>query len=204
MSAHSRGAFSLLNTVLQHKIGDVGLIEHVTLFDADELAGPGGVTVTPKSQLLVAAGIPAANITAIEVNVRKKHTPGVEYDTIDPGCAAAIGYVRLIEDAMVTDPGVSGMVAANRAIADQLASLPLPPRGSFTSKDPTAPTSIQKFCKDHSTAIASILSRQANRNSGLLWFINTNDLARFGGFKFDFGLSAHHFIVAELAHEVTE
>jgi hypothetical protein len=204
MSAHSRGAFSLLNTVVQHKIGDVGLIEHVTLFDADELAGPGGVTVTPKSQLLVAAGIPAANITAIEVNVRKKHTPGVEYDTIDPGCAAAIGYVRLIEDAMVTDPGVSGMVAANRAIADQLASLPLPPRGSFTSKDPTAPTSIQKFCKDHSTVIASILSRQANRNSGLLWFINTNDLARFGGFKFDFGLSAHHFIVAELAQEVTE
>ena len=204
MSAHSRGAFSLLNTVVQHKIGNVGLIEHVTLFDADELAGPGGVTVTPKSELLVAAGIPAANITAIEVNVRKKHTPGVEYDTIKPGCAAAIGYVRLIQDAMVTDPGVSGKVAANRAIADQLASLPLPPRGSFTSKDPTAPGSIQKFCNDHSAAIAAILARQANRNTGLLWFINTNDLARFGGFQFDFGLSAHHFIVAELAHEATE
>jgi hypothetical protein len=204
MSAHSRGAFSLLNTVVHHKIGNVGLIEHVTLFDADELAGPGGVTVTPKSQVLVAAGIPAANITAIEVNVRKKHTPGVEYDTIDPSCAAAIGYVRLIQDAMVTDPGVSGKVAANRAIADQLTSLPLPPRGSFTSKDPAAPTSIQKFCKNHSAAIAAILARQVNRNTGLLWFININDLARFGGFQFNFGLSAHHFIVAELAHEATE
>lgn len=204
MSAHSRGAFSLLNTIMQHKLSNISLIEHITLFDADEFADPSGTTVTPKSQKLVAAGIPAANITAIEVNVRKKHTPGVEYDTIIPNCAASVGYVRLISDAMIIDPNVKQKVDANQAIADQIASLPLPPRGSFTSKDPNAPTSIQKFCNDNKTAITTILSRQVSPNTGLLWFINVNNLARFGGFKFDFGLSAHHFFVAELAHEVTE
>ena len=189
---------------MQRKITTLSLIERITLFDADEFPDSSGTTVTPKAQLLVRAGIPAAKISVLEVNVRKTHQLGVEYHTIDSGCAAAVGYVRLINDAMVTDPNVRSMVQANTAIRDQLASLPLPSCGSFTSKDPLAPTSIQAFCKSNQATITAILGRDGNRNTGLLWFINANDIARFGGYKFDRGISAHHFFVAELAHEVTE
>jgi hypothetical protein len=223
LSGHSRGGEALVRSVLEKKL-DKSKIAHITLFDTED--NPIGVekgspTLRPKSTVLVEdAKIPANNITSIEVNVRKRHTKDVRYDPIDSSCAAVVGIVRLINDALVTAPGLKAHLdptpappptappadqrkwqhAEQRkdALRRQLASLPLPPRGTFTSKDPTANGSIQKFCVEHRHEIDDI------KNHGiLLQFMNDNRIARFGE-PWSFGLAAHHFFVAELAHEVTE
>jgi hypothetical protein len=118
---------------------------------------------------------------------------------------AATGYVRLIRDAMVTQTGISAKIQANQSILNQLNSLALPPRGSFTAiAAPPGLISIQDFYTNNQAAIAAILKNQTNRQNGLLHFLNANDLARFAGFVFDQGISAHHFFAAEIAHELTD
>src|SRR5262249_27445019 len=51
---------------------------------------------------------------------------------------AAICYVRLLEDLKASRPGVARMIAANPAVANQLASITLPPRGRFSTHGPVA------------------------------------------------------------------
>jgi hypothetical protein len=128
----------------------------------------------------------------------------VTYVSLNSACMAAIGYVRLIRDAMVTQPGIDAKVQANQSILDQLNSLLLPPRSTFTAKAAPGLVSIQSFCNDNQAAITAILKNQANRQNGLLQFLNSNNLARFSGFVFDQGISAHHFFAAEIAHELTD
>ena len=117
---------------------------------------------------------------------------------------AAVGYVRLIQDSMVTKPGIAALVNANPDLTSQLASLPLPSRGEFVSGTPTAKqTSIRGFCIENASAINNILSNESKPGKGLLHFINTNNLVRFSPFQFSRGISAHHFFVAEIADELT-
>jgi hypothetical protein len=207
LSGHSRGAFSLMNSIVQRKITTLSLIDRIVLLDADDNpdpTDPAGVTRTPKVEVLKRAGIDPAKITAYEVNVRKRHVTGAKYIPLDSGSMAAIGYVRLINDASVTQPGIAGLVGSDPAIRAQLDSLPLPPRGSFTTGTAKAgQTNLQAFAASHAKEIRDILRRESTR-SGLLRFINDNNLARFAPFQFDQGISAHHFFVAELAHELTE
>jgi hypothetical protein len=207
LSGHSRGAFSLMNSVVQKTITTLSLIDRVTLLDADDnpdTTDPDRATKTPKVEILKNAGIPVSKIVAYEVNVHKRHIRGATYIGLDSGSMAAIGYVRLIQDAMVTQPGISSAVAANADIKSQLESLPLPPRGNFTTKAPDANhTSLQTFAQQHRAEIQAILSVDGTRN-GLLFFINQNNLARFEGYKFDRAVSAHHFFAAEVAHELVE
>jgi hypothetical protein len=204
LSGHSRGAFSLLNSVVQKKITTLSILDRVTLMDADE-NGPGA-----KSPMLVSAGVPVSTaagvpvIVAYEVNVRRPHTRGARYISLRSDAMAAIGYVRLIQDAMVTQAGVAGLVSANAAISTQLNSITLPPRGSFTTKGAPGLTSLQKFWADNAKALQVILTNQSNATNGLLAFLNKNDLARFSPFVFDQGISAHHFFAAEVAHELTD
>ncbi len=203
LSGHSRGAFSLLNSVVQKKITTLSLIDRVSILDADEAGA------SSKTQQLINAGVDRSKIVVYEVNVRKKHIAGATYTSMNSGCMAAVGYVRLIQDAMVTQPGIDALVAANPAIQSQLTSLPLPDRGSFTTGAVAAAAtpgreSIQTFCQTHSAAIQAILRKSTDPRSGLLAFINRNNLARFSPFVFDQGISAHHFFVAEVAHELFE
>jgi hypothetical protein len=204
LSGHSRGGESLRTTILQKAITTLSLIDRVFLLDCEDNPSPppNGPTVVPKSQQLTSAGVDPAIIVAYEVNVRKSHTSRVKYLSIDSGCSAAIGYVRLIRDAMVTQPGIDALVQANRTIVAQLDSLPLPTRGLFSTQSASGLISIQKFCSDNRAAIASILGIQTHPTNGLLSFINRNNLARFAGFTFDQGISAHHFFAAEVAHEL--
>jgi hypothetical protein len=179
----------------------------VTLLDADDNPDPKdptGATTTPKVEVLKRAGVDVFKITAYEVNVRKRHISGATYIGLDSGSVAAIGYVRLIRDAMVTQPGIEALVNGNAAIKQQLDSLPLPPRGAFTTGQPgSGQTSLQAFSQLHQPEILAILKKDSTK-TGLLTFINDNDLARFGSFKFDRGISAHHFFTAEVAHELTD
>ena len=227
LSGHSRGAFWLMNSVVQKKITALSLIDRVTLLDADDNpdpASPTHETTVPKVEMLKRAGINPAKIVAYEVNVHKRHIAGAKYIGLDSGSMAAIGYVRLILDSMVTKPGLAALVAANPAIKNQLDSLQkpkakpgagtttmtqsLPSRGGFTTGTPgPGQVSLQAFSRDYSTEIQAILSADSGRN-GLLRFINDNDLVRFNNgpkpYIFDRGVSAHHFFAAEVAHELTE
>jgi hypothetical protein len=206
LSGHSRGAENLRSTILQKALTTLQLIDRVFLLDSEENPAPppNGPTLVPKSRQLTGAGINPAVITAYEVNVRKSHTSGVRYLSIGSDCSAAIGYVRLIRDAMVTQPGIAALVQANPTIVAQLDSLALPARGSFTTQSAPGLISIQQFCNDNRAAIAAILKLQTHPANGLLSFINRNNLARFAGFTFDQGISAHHFFAAEVAHELFE
>jgi hypothetical protein len=206
LTGHSRGGESLRTTILQKAITTLSLLDRVFLLDCEDNPSPPpkGPTLVPKSRQLTAAGVNPAVITAYEVNVRKPHTPGVTYLSIASECSAAIGYVRLIRDAMVTQPGIAALVQANPTIVAQLDSLPLPARGSFTTQSAPGLIGIQNFCNDNRTPIAAILKNQTHPRDGLLTFINRNNLARFAGFTFDQGISAHHFFAAEVAHELFE
>ncbi len=166
--------------------------------DADE-DGAGA-----KSPALVSKGVPASTIVAYEVNVRRPHTRGARYISLRSSPLAAIGYVRLIQDAMVTQAGVADLVNGNPAILAQLNSLTLPPRGSFTTKGAPGLTSLQTFYADNARALQVILTNQDNPRHGLLKFLNDNDLARFSPYVFGQGISAHHFFAAEVAHELTD
>lgn len=202
LSGHSRGGDSLVTSIVQKKITALSLIDHIFILDADSVQS-GKVDRVPQ---LISMGIPASKITAYEVNVHAgTRTKGATFIDLAPGCMAAIGYVRLIQDSMVTKLGIAALVNANPDITSQLASLPLPPRGKFASGTPTAKqTSIQGFCKQHASAINTILSNESKPGKGLLHFINTNNLVRFRPFQFSRGISAHHFFVAEIAHELTD
>jgi hypothetical protein len=218
LSGHSRGAFGLMNSIVQGKITSLSKIDQVVLLDADDnpdKTDPERATKIPKAEVLIQHHIPASKIKVYEVNVHKRHVADrnqnrPEYIGLDSASMAAIGYVRLIRDAMVTQPGIAEKVAANESIKQQLDSLPLPSRGSFTT-GPSKPglTSLQSFCAIHRNSISAILEKQSRRNDGLLKFINDNDLTRFGtnvpgNQQFNQAIAAHHFFVAEIAHELTE
>jgi len=229
LSGHSRGGSRLVNSVDPSKITTLSLIDRVTLLDTEDNpdpASPDHKTITPKSEQLRQKGIPAAKIVSYEVNVHKRHIPGVHYIPLSSGAMSAIGYVRLIEDSMVTKPGISALVSGNPAIKNQLDSLhkvkpkaasgsapagtttPMPARGSFTTGAPKpGQVSLQTFSNDYNPEIQAILN-QDNSKNGLLKFINDNDLVRFNNgprpYVFSRAISAHHFFVAEVAHELTE
>ncbi len=206
LSGHSRGAFSLMNSIVQKTITTLSLIDRVTLLDADDNPArndPEGATKTPKVEVLKQHGIDPHKIVAYEVNVHKRQIGGATYIGLDSGSMAAIGYVRLIQDAMATDPTIAALIPAGGPIQRQLDMLPLPPRGTFTTGQPgPGQTSLQAFSQTHRAEILAILAADSTRN-GLLTFINENNVARFPGFRFDRGISAHHFFVAEIAQELT-
>ncbi len=207
LSAHSRGSDSLFNSIVGNPlITTLSILDRVTFLDDD---GNMGSPMTPQ---LVAKGVSASVMVAYEVNVHHTRTPGVRYIGLRSAAMSAIGYVRLIQDAMVTQDGVAALVNANKPIVAQLDSVKLPPRGSFTTKGAPGLTSLQQFCADNAGALQVILTNQNDGKKGLLAFLNANDLARFrtiphgrkGDFLFDQGISAHHFFAAEVAHELID
>jgi hypothetical protein len=204
LSGHSRGGDSLAASLLQKKIANLSIIDHVFFLDSDSVTSQGKkIDRVPQ---LVSLGIPASKITAYEVNVTAGNkTRGATFVSLPPNGMAAIGYVRLIQDAMVTQTGIAAQVSATPDISSQLSLMSLPPRGSFTTGAPAgSQVSLQKFCKDNANAISTIIGQDTHPQKGLLTFINKNDLARYGGYQFSRGISAHHFFVAEIAHELTE
>ena len=78
----------------------------------------------------------------------------------------------------------------------------MPLRGAFSVMVPGG-QDLKQYCQDHTAAIAQIVANLANPKSSLLKLVNDNDLARFGGYDFSWGTAAHHFFVAEIAHELT-
>jgi hypothetical protein len=88
------------------------------------------------------------------------------------------------------------------SLVAQIAAMLMPLRGGFSVMG-SGGQDLKQYCQDHGAAIQNIVNNLSVPGSSLLQFVNTHDLARFGGFQFSWGIAAHHFFVAEIAHELT-
>jgi hypothetical protein len=184
LTGHSRGVSGLSRTLNRRLITTP--INRIHILDAPELFQQGG-----------------KNVIVYRVNVRKQ-VPGAIHRDLDPGCMRAIGYSRLIQNAMVTRP----LLSVPPDIRAQL--LPIPNRGCFrttpTPSRSTCPTDLSDFCRQLHRQIATILRHESNdgiRKSpeGLHTFVERFDLLR-AGHRVSPGIYSHHIFVAEVAHEL--
>jgi hypothetical protein len=146
-----------------------------------------------------AAGVPGSRQVAYNVTAGTRLTaPGALNIGISENAARAIGYSRIIRDAMTASPPL----VVPPAIASQL--LTLPPRGSFTTHVPPAPgmTDINAFATTNAAAIAAIVNNESTP-TGLKTFIDANNVIRLGR-AFGAGVYSHHLFVAEVAHELVD
>jgi outer membrane protein OmpA-like peptidoglycan-associated protein len=195
LSAHSRGGFGLQQSLQRSLI--TGAIDRVTILDCGEFFS------APLVKSLKSRG---ADVIHYRIN-NQKAVAGAKVINIESECIRAIGYSRLIEDAMVTQP----TLAIPTYIRSQQLTLPL--RGLFTTS--TTPSSSQvgiaQFCKTNAAAIKVIVQKELQRKrdpktkdivfEGLCSFVNNNDVMR-SGTAFSPGIYAHHLFVAEIAHEM--
>ena len=188
LSAHSRGYRGLRETI-RGRLIDTTSVERVVILDANH----GDI-----AHVLSRSGIPASKVIAYGVNTGNLPLAKARTFRLPPGCMRAIGYSRLIQDAMVTRPSLS----IPSSIRSQL--LTLPNRGCFTTATALSgcQVNINAFCRDNHGRINTIL-RQESSPLGLKCFIDSNDLVRFGTI-FSAGVYSHHFFEAEIAHELTD
>jgi hypothetical protein len=139
---------------------------------------------------------------------------------MDAECIRAIGYARLINDAV----GTGRIPVLPSAIAALVAALPLPPRGSFSAETPPPPgkTSIAGFCRDRAHApalralrrgerhVANVGQLAGNENTSAYAFVEWNDLLnlrdpaapRNQWRSVTPGIYSHHLFVAEVADDL--
>jgi hypothetical protein len=211
--AHSRGHRGLEHT-LRGKLIDTKLIDRVTILDAfyqDTKAAIVGAGVTKSSvvqyDLIDDLGttpgrrsrVPGDKRVLFNRTLRGTTKPMRDY-------LAAIGYLRLLQDLKRTRPTVAALIAANPAVDAQVSSVALPARGGFISGASAVKAAgavvLEDFITANVAALDAILAIDDDPTSGLLAFINNNNLLGFGAFGRD--IAAHHFFVAEIAHELFE
>jgi hypothetical protein len=153
--------------------------------------------------------------------------PGTSHTLTD--YMAAIGYVRLLQDLKVTKSDVAALIASHPLVDAQLTSLTLPPRGTFMSFGGAGVGSamavfntllpfatggmpvdlVSWVILNHAKLDAILAIDNDASKGGLLAFLNN---ARYPngmnviGFTGSFSryIAAHHFFVAEIAHELVE
>jgi hypothetical protein len=178
LSGHSRGVSGLSKTLELRLIKTP--VDRIHILDAPELFHQG-----------------RKNVIVYRVNVRKQ-VPGAVHRDLNPTCVRAIGYTRLIQNAMVTQP----LLTIPPSIRSQL--LPIPQRGCFRTTPAKAlsgcQVNIPDFCHRNRVAIAAII-RQETTPDGLHTFVERNNLLR-AGHPVSPGIYSHHIFVAEIAHEL--
>jgi hypothetical protein len=205
LSAHSRGHRGLRETIRRDLLDTQGrgLRRISKVFLLDNLH-------RSIREVLINAGL-QNRTTAYWVNC------GDECDFIgktiklDPRCMRAIAYSRLIEDA-------TKRVPAKNFPADVMdKALKLPPRGCFSTTGATTLTPLSegreecRFDKDKECkAVDLIKFCQDNTQTGqiakaleLRDFIYEQNLPFLDDVKFGEDIDAHHYFVAEIAHEMT-
>ena len=210
LSAHSRGNAGLAAT-LQQRLLRSPPIQHVTVLDGNDHA----------KRLLAgfkASRIPMSKVTADIVNTGKTPLPGAKALPMDSLCVRAIGYARLINDAVA----LGRVPALPPAIQAKVSALPLPPRGTFTSSPspPAGKQSINVFCAANKTALANLRTgEQTVNNVGALAgtettspyaFVEWHDLlnlrdssqGRETWRSVTPGIYSHHLFVGEIAGDL--
>lgn len=213
---------------------DLALVDRVVILDAFFPGGQralrgaltGGEPGKPKERAIssdkvfIYRVIDGLEPGAADVKDKKKQFRNLPHQN----CLAAIGCLRLIQeaiagglnlptmiDAIFQDPSLKATSESGRQSIKKklLAEVPrqvdlLPVRGKFTSEGTAKDgmRSINEFCES---------TPGVNKNlDRLLMIVNENNLARFrypgdpNDFKFDARIAAHHFFVAEIAHELAE
>jgi hypothetical protein len=180
LSGHSRGMSGLNMTLSRRSISSS--IDRAVVLDAPELFHNSG-----------------RNVIVYRVNVQNKRVSGAIHRDLNPTCMRAIGYTRLIRNAMLTRPSL--MIPP--AIRSQLLSIPN--RGCFSTAPAARLSGCQvnllDFCRDNRSAINAIIHQEQGRD-GLHTFVEVNDLLR-AGHPVSPGIYSHHIFVAEIAHEIT-
>ena len=212
ITGHSRGCESLIASLAPKQITTISLIDRVVFLDeAVEHDDKTGAVIVNRVTLVTQRGIPAEKVVAYEVGDRSfdratnrsVRVPKATYFELDPNCMAAVGCVRLIGDAIALNPAISALVAGNQALIDQIAPMLMPALGGFSVMT-TDGQSLTQYCTDHKAAIAKIKANVDAGKDSLLDFVNQNHLGNFTNFAFSWGVAAHHFFVAEIAHELTK
>ena len=189
LSAHSRGGRGLRETIKGPRPQvDIAKIDRIVLLDcafASVAAALTGARIPP-SKVIAYQVVDAALPAAVGRNI-----------LLDRDCVRAIGYSRLIQDAMQTRPSLTIPASIRRQL------LTLPARGRFKVATAASGSSdnLDDFCRSNRSAIAAILRDEATAQ-GLMTFLDANDLGRLGQ-AFGRSIYSHHFFVAEVAHEIT-
>lgn len=210
LTGHSRGCDSMVSSL--NLIGPKQLIDRVVFLDeavehVDQGANAGAIRLN-RVLTVKQLGVPPEKIVCYEVgNVsfdyaanRSVRVPGATYFQLPVDGMAAVGCVRLLGDGFVRMPALGVTVAANPAIVGQIAPMLMPARWGFAVAG--AGVDLNQFCIDHAPAIAQIKANASSANS-LLGLVNANDLTGYKPYVFSWGIAAHHFFVAEIAHELT-
>ncbi len=209
LTAHSRGHRGLEHTLRSGSSGaalvSTSLIDRVTILDA---------FYQNTRRSIAGAGIPASRVVQYDLqdalgtaSGQRSRIPNDKRILLSSQVnrLAALGYVRILQDLRTARPAVATLLAANPLAAAQVSSLTLPARGTFTTVTPPGPNDLLAWLRANSTALDAILAVDSDRSrGGLLAFINDNDLLGFGTGVFDRYISAHHFFVGEIAHELFE
>ncbi|MDI1430103.1 hypothetical protein [Polyangium sorediatum] len=222
LTAHSRGHRGLERTLTGNvdpkqrikggpvpgPLIDLGIVDRVTVLDAffndTQFAIETKVPKVPGNASTAERGISADKLVVYHVTDGVNVKPGdlkagAQVKNLLPqSCLAALGCIRLIQDALVNRPGFQAIVndPANKDIKKELDKLPASmPRGTFSSMDPApkGKESLNAFCEAKTFAVQRLLK-----------FVNDNDLATFEPFRFNQFIAAHHFFVTEIAHELFE
>ncbi|MEA3077550.1 MAG: hypothetical protein QOF60_2458 [Actinomycetota bacterium] len=210
MSAHSRGNGGLAKT-LRRRLIDPSLIEHVTVLDGSDFHR--SLTAGFRS-----SRIPPANITADFVTTGPFPMRGVRSQGMDAEGIRAIGYARLINDAVT----LGRVSALPPAIAGLVSAVTLPSRGSFSanSPPPAGKTSINAFVRANRAALRGLLvgERSVNnvgqlssaRDTSPYAFVEWNNLLNINDpnaprdqwRSVSAGIYSHHLFVAEVADDL--
>ena len=210
LSAHSRGNGSMART-LREVLFTPSLIDHVNVLDGSDFA-------KSLNEGFRLSKVPASRVTADIVNTGKFDKKGVKNLGIDSAGIRALGYARLINDAVAT----GRVTAVPSAVQAKVSALPLPPRGSLSAVDPVpkGKTPINAFMTKHAAALLALrdgeggyahVSDEASLiNTSAYAFVewnnllNLNDegLPRTAWRSVAPGIYSHHLFVAEIAADV--
>lgn len=207
LSAHSRG-----HRGLEHTIGfngtpliNLSLVERITVFDASyqDL----GTAITSHKKDLTAMTDPANpnqfKAGAVQLyDVTVKNISGLKGTKFDVRSMRAIGYARMIQEGLtqgvISQTDLDNVLPQNIRDAVKNILTVLPVRGTFSSMltPPAGQVSIQQFYKDNNSDLMLVDSKEIKA------FIGANALDNGHGFTTE--IDAHHWFVAELAHEAVE
>ncbi len=207
LSAHSRGHRGLERTIGFNgtPLINLSLVEKITVFDASyqDL----GTAIASHRKDLTAMTDPSNpnkfKADAVQLyDVTVSNISGLAGTKLDARSMRAIGYARMIQEGLtqgvISQTDLDNALPQNirDAVKNILAVLPV--RGTFSSKSkpPAGQVSIQQFYKDNNSDLMLVDSKEVKA------FIGANALDNGHGFSTD--IDAHHWFVAELAHEAVE
>ena len=205
LSGHSRGMVSLTAYAAKMKAYK-SVLDRVHVLDEFQFHDKAG-TYHGKVESLIQSGIPKDKIRGYESgDPAEKHVKDVDYVKFDAQAIAAVGAVRMIQDAIALNPSVATAAAATkttkdpvtktmRTVKDEVDSLTLPTRGSLPSRAPAGTDSLQSWMAAHKKELSAISAGHLGT------FITTQNLTRYRGISW-VPFLAHEFFVAEIAPEL--